>query len=45
MLYLSLAFGVVWACYFAYLFVVDRQVRQLHRRLDARTKIGATDHE
>ena len=35
MFYLSLGFGVVWACYFAYLYVVDRQVRQLHRRLDA----------
>jgi hypothetical protein len=38
MVHLSLGFGVVWACYFAYLYVVDRQVRQLRRRLDARVK-------
>lgn len=36
MFYLSLGFCVVWVCYFAYLYVVDRQVRQLRRRLDAR---------
>jgi hypothetical protein len=38
MFYLSLGFGVVWVCYFAYLYVVERQVTQLRRRLDARMK-------
>lgn len=37
---LVVGFSVVWVCHFAYLFVIDRQARQLHRRLDART--GAT---
>jgi CcmD family protein len=36
MFYLALAFGVVWACHFVYLLVLDGQVRQLRRRLDAR---------
>ncbi len=36
MFYLALGFAVVWVCHFTYLFVVDRQVRQLQRRLDAR---------
>jgi CcmD family protein len=38
MVYLSLGFAVVWVCYFAYLCVVDRQVVQLRRRLEARMK-------
>jgi CcmD family protein len=38
MFYLSLGFGVVWVCYFAYLYIVDRQVRQLRRRLEARMR-------
>jgi len=37
MLYLSLGFCIVWVCHFGYLFVIDRQVKQLQRRLDART--------
>jgi CcmD family protein len=36
MFYLVLGFCVVWVCHFAYLFVIDRQARQLRRRLDAR---------
>jgi hypothetical protein len=40
MLYLVLGFSTLWVCHFAYLFVIDRQARQLHRRLDARA--GAT---
>jgi CcmD family protein len=36
MLYLALGFCVIWMCHFAYLLVIDRQARQLHRRLDAR---------
>ncbi len=43
MFYLSLGFGAVWLCYFAYLYMVDRQVRQLCRRLDARMK-ASSDH-
>lgn len=41
MFYLSLGFSVVWVCYFAYLCLVDRQVRQLRRRLDARVKASS----
>ena len=40
MLYLTLGFGVVWVCHFVYLLIIDGQVRQLQRRLDARA--GAT---
>lgn len=38
MLYLLLSFGVVWVCHFVYLFIIDGQVRQLQRRLHARTE-------
>lgn len=40
MFYLALGFSVVWVCLLGYLFVIDRQVRQLHRRLDARAAAG-----
>ena len=36
MFYLVLGFCVVWVCHFAYLSVLDRQARQLQRRLEAR---------
>ena len=36
MFYLALGFCVVWVCHLGYLFVIDRQARQLHRRLEAR---------
>ena len=36
MLFLALGFCVVWTCHLVYLFVLDRQVRQLHRKLEAR---------
>jgi CcmD family protein len=36
MSYLVLGFCVVWACHLGYLFILDRQARQLRRRLDAR---------
>ena len=36
MFYLVLGFCVVWVCHFAYLSVIDRQARQLRRRLEAR---------
>jgi len=38
MKYLALAVSVAWLVYFAYLFVLDRQIRDLRRRLDARTR-------
>ena len=38
MFYLVLGFCVVWVCHFTYLFMIDRQTRQLRRRLDARIK-------
>lgn len=37
MFYLCLAVSVAWLVYFAYLFILDRQVRDLRKRLDART--------
>ncbi|MHC4083637.1 MAG: CcmD family protein [Planctomycetota bacterium] len=37
MFYLCLAVTVAWLVYFAYLFILDRQVRDLRKRLDART--------
>jgi CcmD family protein len=40
MVYLILGFVVVWVCHFTYLFFMDRQVRQLQRRLDARAAAG-----
>ena len=42
MFYLVLGFSVVWVCLFGYLYVIDRQARQLQRRLDARASV-ATD--
>jgi hypothetical protein len=36
MFYLSLAFSLVWVCHFIYLLVIDRQVRQMERRVQAR---------
>ena len=36
MFYLVLGFCVVWVCLFVYLSMIDRQARQLRRRLDAR---------
>jgi CcmD family protein len=38
MTYLVLAVSVAWLVYFAYLFTLDRQIRDVRRRLDARTK-------
>jgi CcmD family protein len=36
MFYLCLAVSVAWLVYFVYLFILDRQLRDLGRRLDAR---------
>jgi len=38
MFYLVSGFCVVWVCHLSYLFIIDRQARQLRRRLDARMK-------
>lgn len=43
MFYLVLGFCVVWVSLLGYVFIIDRQVRQLHRRLDARGA-AAPDH-
>ena len=36
MFYLCLAFSLLWLINFIYLFVLDRQVRDIGRRLDSR---------
>jgi len=36
MFYLALAVSVAWLIYFGYLFILDRQIKDLRRRLDAR---------
>ena len=36
MFYLCLAVSVAWLTFFIYLFTLDRQVRDIRRRLDAR---------
>ena len=38
MRYLCLAFTIVWLIYFIYLFCLDRQLRSIRKRLDAREK-------
>jgi CcmD family protein len=38
MYFLALGFCVVWVCHLGYLLVIDRQARQLRRRLEARTQ-------
>ncbi len=43
MFYLVLGFCTVWVCHFAYLLVIDRQVRQLRRRLEARAGAPSTN--
>ena len=37
MYYLCLAVSVAWLVYFGYLFYLDRQVKDIRKRLDART--------
>lgn len=41
MFYLVLGFCVVWVCHFVWLLAVDRQARQLRRRLEARATVAA----
>lgn len=40
MRYLWLAFMVTWSIYFIYLFCLDRQLRSIKKRLDARENSG-----
>ncbi len=42
MLYLSLAFSLVWVCHLAYLLMIDRQVRQMGRRMQARAESSSS---
>ena len=37
MFYLGLAFSVLWLVNFVYVFILDRQTRDISRRLDARS--------
>ena len=41
MYYLCLGITIAWLTYFIYLFVLDRQLRDLKRRLDARGESSA----
>lgn len=41
MYYLCLGISVAWLTYFVYLFALDRQIRDLKRRLEARGKTTA----
>jgi len=36
MFYVCLAFSFLWLCNFVYLFALDRQIKDVGRRLDAR---------
>jgi len=42
MYYLGLAFSVLWAVSFGYLFIIDRQTQDLKKRLDARDSSAST---
>ena len=37
MFYLCLTFSFLWVCLFAYLFILDRKIKDLAKRLSART--------
>ena len=41
MVYLGLAFSVLWAALFGYLFILDSQIRDMKRRLQARHDAGS----
>jgi len=43
MFYLSLAMSIAWLVYFAYLFFLHWQVRDLHRRLEAHCRQSQND--
>lgn len=37
MVYLCLAFSILWLVNFVYLFILDRQTKDIRKRLDARS--------
>lgn len=43
MFYVCLAFTLVWVCHGVYLLAIDRQLRQMSRRLDARAEASQTE--
>jgi hypothetical protein len=43
MLYLCLAFSSVWVCHFVYLVTIDRQVRQMARKVQARAEAPSAE--
>ncbi len=43
MLYLCLAFTVVWLANFLYIFAIDNQIKDLTKRLDARQTTDNTN--
>ena len=42
MVYLGLAFSVLWVALFGYLYVIDAQIRDMKRRLQARQTSGSS---
>lgn len=44
MFYLSLAFSLVWVCHLVYLLMIDRQVRQIGRRIQARAQASSSSN-
>ena len=43
MYYLCLAVSVAWLVYFGYLFLLDLQIKDLRKRLEARTARSSDD--
>jgi hypothetical protein len=41
MFYLSPAFSLVWVCHLVYLLALDRQIRQMGRRMQARAETAS----
>ena len=41
MFYLAMAFSLAWACHLVYLMAIDRQARQMRRRMQARAEIAS----
>lgn len=42
MFYLVLAFSLAWACHLIYLMAIDRQIRQMRRRMQARAEMASS---
>ena len=43
MFYLILAFSLAWGCHLIYLLAIDRQVRQMSRRIQARAEMASPE--